>query len=892
MRRVELLEKVLLHLWVEGGQGSLVGAGGKSAAVPEPPVAASAVSGGMVAGVHAARELGRDLLQIETHGPFAYDAEKNLARFDVLPQADPNLPNDVRVTKVTARPGMQRLFSQVLEIEFNGPPTGNQPAKAPTVQPAVAAAAPSAGSPRFKQLHAWTYTPGRFLTISSDADQLTAHGQDLVHEQGAERTTLTGTPLYAVQNRNVLTAGVPKHRVLIIEPAGITAAPGQAPPIKRNQATVLGPGRVELYDATAKANTTTATWQTSMVQTKERFNDRDLDLFVLKDGAKFEDVKADYWLKGNVLKLWLLPKNSDDPRANPDAAQTSRALPHRIQARGDVTGHSAEMDIEQTDHLNAYFSDVAPPAPAAGPIAPTTPVGPAPTPKGVGDPAAPSVAAKEPEKPAKPPMKIRSRTIETWVTRYPMPKQPVAVGAAPNPNEPPDGGLKYQLEKAHCEGMVSVHQDPDDNRKPRGTDILGSRMLIDSQPDGSILTVYGWDNKPGEVHNEGTSLIGPEIVIDQLHNYATIKGRGSLAMVSSSDFTGAELKAAEPVVIQFRDGMTFKGALKTAEFFGKVSASQGPSWVTCHTMQVGFDRPIYFTQSNRPGARPMAAKGPNARDDDKPKVDIVDCWPAPDDSADSELEKIVTFKQIDRDPLTGRPTRHQTIVAQQLRLLAQARDPDGGEPYRQILAYGPGEVRMWAPGSKDDDPTNPAVPLPRPPGQAGKLTPPSTTEMKLTIVDFSRRMMAKDKGDVYKEATFFDRTQVINVPTDNPDLVVERHKLPPRAVLLSCDERLVVWTHKKGNESQQFMHAYGNANLQNEDYDGWGEVIKSEGNRVTFQGTKLNDARVRSRFKSDIQTAETIIYDRTTKDFSSINSNGGTLTLPPPKNPNQPVPKK
>ncbi len=58
-----------------------------------------------------------------------------------------------------------------------------------------------------------------------------------------------------------------------------------------------------------------------MVQTKERFNDRDIDLFMLTDGAKFEDVKADYWLKGNVLKLWLLPGNADEPRANPDAAQ-------------------------------------------------------------------------------------------------------------------------------------------------------------------------------------------------------------------------------------------------------------------------------------------------------------------------------------------------------------------------------------------------------------------------------------------------------------------------------------------------------------------------------------------------------------------------------------------
>ncbi len=309
-------------------------------------------------------------------------------------------------------------------------------------------------------------------------------------------------------------------------------------------------------------------------------------------------------------------------------------------------------------------------------------------------------------------------------------------------------------------------------------------------------------------------------------------------------------------------------------------------------MQVGFDRPIYFTQSNRPGVKPMAAKGPNAKDDDKPKVDTVDCWPAPDDSADSALEKIVTFNQIDRDPLTGQPTRSQRIVAQQLQLLAQARDPDGGEPYRQVLAYGPGEVRTWAPGSKDDDPTGSVAPTPRQPGQAGKVNVQPATEMKLTIVNFQRRMMAKDKGDVYKEATFFDPSQVINVPTENPDLVVERHKLPPRAVLLTCDDRLVVWTYKKGNETQQFMHAYGNASLQNDEYDGWGEVIKSEGNKVTFQGSKLHDARIKSRFKGDDIPGETVVYDRTTRDFTVLKSSGGTLTIPQSKSSNQPVPKK
>jgi hypothetical protein len=94
-------------------------------------------------------------------------------------------------------------------------------------------------------------------------------------------------------------------------------------------------------------------------------------------------------------------------------------------------------------------------------------------------------------------------------------------------------------------------------------------MLIDGSPDGNVLTVFGWDTRPAEVHNEGTSLIGPKVVVDQLHNLAVIEGRGSAAMLSASDLTGAELRQPEVVVVHFRDGMVFKGTQKTADFFGR-----------------------------------------------------------------------------------------------------------------------------------------------------------------------------------------------------------------------------------------------------------------------------------------------------------------------------------
>ena len=74
--------------------------------------------------------------------------------------------------------------------------------------------------PSFKELRAWTYTPGRLVMVSSDADRLNAFGTDLKHDQVKSRTVLTGAPLTAIRGNearadkkeageSVLTAGAP-----------------------------------------------------------------------------------------------------------------------------------------------------------------------------------------------------------------------------------------------------------------------------------------------------------------------------------------------------------------------------------------------------------------------------------------------------------------------------------------------------------------------------------------------------------------------------------------------------------------------------------------------------------------------------------------------------------
>jgi hypothetical protein len=405
-------------------------------------------------------------------------------------------------------------------------------------------------------------------------------------------------------------------------------------------------------------------------------------------------------------------------------------------------------------------------------------------------------------------------------------------------------------------------------------------MLIDSDPEGKILTVYGWEDRPGQVHNEGTSLIGPKVVIDQLHNLAIVEGRGSLVMPASSDLSGSPLKKAEDIIVQFRDGMNFRGAQKVADFFGKVNASQGSSWVTCHTLQVNFDKPVYLSQANRPPS-PKGA-------DDKAKVDVVYCYPAPADSADGPHEKEVCYEQLDRDPASGRPIRMQRIVARELTLRAQARDPNGGEPYKLVFAEGPGTVRNWEPGAKDDGSGGPLGS-----SAGGERKGPPETEMKLTIVSFSGRMTAKDKGAIYKEATFIDPIETIHVPTDNPDLKIDRLRMPPRATLLTCSKELVVWSHKRAGEpTQQHMKAIGNAYILTEDYEGWGETITNDAKKVTFDdaGGQVS-ARIKGRYDGNDQSGKTIIYDSGTKHYEVKGGIGGTI-MPAPRRPQPAPPKK
>ena len=888
IRRLEFLEQVVLNLWVDNDQ-SLTGApadpdraappkSGTLALVP-PPAGIAAVTGNLGPAAYNVRLANRALLQVDTRGPFTYDAEKNTARFDVVPHSDPNLPNDVEVTKIPPRGGTSGLFSQVLELELNGGPT---------------AAARPANTPALKRLHAWTTTPGRYVTLASQDEATEAYGQDFVHDQASSKSVLTGSPLYVVRERNVLSAGAAQvPATLTTEPGPVPPSAPGAPPVRRTSVvTVRGVGRVELFDPASNAVTVGASWRTSLVQSKQVINGREQDLFVLTDGAKFEDLKADYWLKGTVLKLWLEPRAAPVAGADPKAANAGQARPSRVEAAGQVRSHSSDYDIDDADYLTVHFRD-PPPAPVAVALAPPKlpvspgvpapplpgPMPPVPGPAPPVPPKLPEPVAKAPE-PLKPPHKIRAKTMEMWVTRL-----PVAPAPAPlKPGEAPAAaGAKYQLDRARCEDNVTVHQDPIDPAKPRGTDILGRLLLIDGSADGSVMTVFGSPDKPGEVHHEDMLLIGPKVVLNQVLNSASVDGRGALTMPTRSDLSGSELAQPEVVVIQWRDSMAFNGAQKSALFIGKVQAQQGESSVQCHTMSVVFDRPIYFNQAQKtavpPPLDPNAAQV--AKKDDSAKIDKVFCYSAPADAVDEKGELWVYYTQVDYDT-TGKLVKVQRLRAQELKMDAQAQDPAGGEKYQRVVADGPGTLRIWQAG--EANPAGAPMPMPMPMPMPGAPAKKDEQEMKLTVVTFNSRMIGIDKGKLFQHATFSEKVEVINAPADSPSLQLVKNNLPPRAVFLKCEKELVVWSYKKGDApATQRMDATGNAYVRTDEYDGSGQTIRSEGKMVTLTGSEAIPARIMGRFgQGTEQAGKEIIYDRGVGSYRVIGGFGGNLS-PQPK---------
>jgi hypothetical protein len=903
VREIVLLEDVLFNLWTDGS-GGIVGGTQQQQQQPnkplmsEAPLALASLGGGLVEGTTVADRLRtKSLVRIRTLGQFRYDWEKNAVRFEIAVGLNPLLPNNVEVERLSPIGGRDHLACQLLEIEFNTPQQDQPLAKAP-----------SSPGPNIKMLRA----SGTSVYLSSASDGMQAFGTMLIHETDAAkrlvRTRLQGTPLVAVRQGNRLTAGVPASKGVLAKSGELILdtwepAPESKQP-KSTIITILGPGKVDLFDEATKTATLTASWRESLVQMKDMLGGKVVDLLTFKGDGDFSDPRSGFELRGDTLKLWL---DGGERSANGSPDQSK---PVRLQGLGNVRGKSDDSILRDIDTLNVWFKDgerpakpvVQAPTPARTlPISttPTTNVRaaskPATTTTTATKPAAPVMApfGAEPVAviPAKPrPLELSARIVEAWVLRYPDDPTLAAKSATrstPPPGPPGLAGVKYELDRATCDGRVEVKQEPIDPRKSiNGLHIISSTLALDHFPTGHRLHVHGTNEKWAYVQFEDTTITGAEVLIDQPNNAVNVPTNGRLHMPSGSDLSGVPLANRNDLIVEWTEQMKFFGERRSADFVGGVRAVQQPaelpkltngrgpitvnrSYVYCHRMAVVFDRPVYFNQLRNTGSE---KSGKN----DAAKIERVQCEPIPDEvlATNPTLTGDVIYTDETIDITTKKFTKAQRITARFL-------DVRVGDEKTQIEARGPGETRGLQMGNKD----GPATPAGSPPPTAPPAAVTNEQEMKLTVVRFEGRLSITDQKQIFQKAIFTNHVRAFHIPTDEMNLDVVEHALPIRAFVLKCEEKLTATSYRQSNgqEDRRTMEAIGNSRFRTDDYDGFGHIIRFEDPLFVLEGYGDGQATMQRRQgtfgrEKDYKSGNPLTYNRRTGQVSGSESSGGSFT--------------
>jgi hypothetical protein len=387
-------------------------------------------------------------------------------------------------------------------------------------------------------------------------------------------------------------------------------------------------------------------------------------------------------------------------------------------------------------------------------------------------------------------------------------------------------------------------------------------------------------------------------------------------MPSEAEMAATGAATPTEMAIQWVTRMRFHGAKSWAEFIGQVQAVQRParsrrevappprpqetvalrpaeddgSWgrsdLLCHQLEVTFDRPIYFNNYKRTPAKSPAKPGGPA-DTGAAKLKTALCTPMPDDEAAKLPPDVRRLNQVYYLDVTyskaNKVVRAQRIIARQLDVKTTEEKHE-----QQVLATGPGSVRILQLGAKSGPGQPPAPPTPTTPGnQPAKPPSAAEQEMKLTVVAFQSRMVAKDTGKVFQKAVFDDGAQVWNMPCESLDFQFAPHNPPKGTTYLSCTHSLEVSSSKpkKNVPAEQWMVATGNAEFRNDEYEGNASRITYTGGATVFEGLGDNQwahfyRRQRGINETNYTKAKRIEYLRDGTVNAKEQANGAFTTGP------------
>ena len=295
---------------------------------------------------------------IRTPGQFTYDIlpDGDRARFERLPASATALPNCVHVVRPIVRGPDTQLLDQIdcdtLDLQFAPKGTAESP------KPSTVAAKPAGGKDDDRQSISWAHAFGQFVVVTSDAEKLEAHGNDLVYDAKTKGNTLKGTP--------EMVAFKEGHEIHAPELVMFGAEAQQG-----RRAEAHGAGYFRLLDRTGPKRTVEARWRDLMTYRQEEGH----DLITLTGNGVFEDRENNQLLQADLIKLWMAPEpkppaGAAPPPAKPQSKDGKPAAagedppkfhPQRLEATGHVFLRSPDLTDHDTEQLVLFFTD-APPA--------------------------------------------------------------------------------------------------------------------------------------------------------------------------------------------------------------------------------------------------------------------------------------------------------------------------------------------------------------------------------------------------------------------------------------------------------------------------------------------------------------------------------------------------
>ena len=571
---------------------------------------------------------------IKTRGPFTYDFKTDRAVFETSKIVGPNLVTVQRFNEADGK--KDELDCDRLDIQFSR--NNSTPG---------AATADQAQKLAIESLRA----TGTDVNLTSEAEDLNAHGNEFTHDQERKVSVLRGNPVKALDKGNKIEA--PELQMFNV--------PGA------QNAVASGPGSMKLYDKEKKTWPIEALWTKQLTYAKEGAG----NLLTLKGNAAFIDTVQKQELRAETLKVLLAPSGTSD-------GAEQKPKPMRVDALGRVQSVGPDMHIHDTDTLVMYFRD-APvvsgvlPAPGSSVVAPagadlspnaSGPAATAPPNQGALPAASAPGAGKAPEKPSggafampgitgagsnepgkkQRPIDLTARTIHAHILRT---------------------GEKNDLEEVWCEGNVQVLQDPA-NPGEKGTDIRGNTLTLTHKLMGNVMTVNGAN---AQVQMDSLFILGPDITIDQINNCVIVQGMGIMRMPCKSSLDGAPLAKPTEMTVKWDKKMFFDGLLAT--YLGDVQGEQDTGTLRCQELQVTLDRRVSLKEGDH-GKQP------------------------------AQVEKLVAQHDTavqDKKLLNG---NGPLISLSRIQTPLLSVDNDLEKKDSRIQAEGPGIVRIWDKGDQNN----------------------------------------------------------------------------------------------------------------------------------------------------------------------------------------------